>query len=137
MEIPLEEKSVDAVITSPPYLGIEDYTKAYRNENFVVGRDLKAWLGKGGTAEKYFGDMLKVLKGLERVCRPEAGIVMVMWDGFIDGKIIDTCEKMEEIAKKTKLDLEKIWIVKRKPALMKRTRKVGTLRESVIFLRRS
>jgi SAM-dependent methyltransferase len=132
--IPLKDKSVDAVITSPPYLGIEDYTTAYAIENFTVGGKIKNWLGRGGSKEAYFGDMLAVLKELKRVCRPKARMAMVMWDGFLDGRIVDTCEMMSNISKRVGLNLEKIWVVNRKPALAERTRKVGMLRESVLFL---
>lgn len=134
-KLPLKNNTMGAVITSPPYLGIEDYTKAYAIENFVVGGKIEKWLGKGGSAETYFADMLAVLKELRRVCNHGAKLALVMWDGFIGGKIIDTCEMMDKISEKAGLEIEKIWVVNRKPALVDRTKKVGSLRESIIFLR--
>jgi len=135
---PLASRSVSAVVTSPPYLGIDDYTKAYAIENFAVGGSLKVWIGDGATpTEKintYFSDMAAVLHELKRACRPGSQIALVMWDGFVGGEIVDTCEAMAKLAPAAGLGAEKAWIVNRKPALKGRTEKVGELRESIIFL---
>jgi len=140
--LPLAARAVSAVVTSPPYLGIEDYTKAYAIENFAVGGSLKPWLGAAppsSTPEEkvqaYFSDMASVLAEMKRVCMPSAGIAMVMWDGFVRGEIVGMCEAMVRLASVAGLRAEKAWIVNRKPALEGRTRKAGELRESIIFLR--
>ncbi len=141
--LPLPSGSAGAVITSPPYLGIDDYTKAYAIENFVAGRGISEWLGKtdkigggaGETADAYFSGMYTVLKELKRVCRPGTELPMVMWDGFIGGEFFNTCEAVGRAAGQAGLTAERAWIVNRKPALVRRTEKAGTLRESVIFLK--
>lgn len=124
-------RKFDAVITSPPYMGIIDYTKAYAIENFVAGKPIIKWIDD----ENYAKDIEKVFLNLADVCKKDARVAWVTWDGFVDGGVVDVIDQTLSIAESVGFSLDDVWTARTKPALVDRTEKVGSLREVVIFLR--
>ena len=137
--IPLDDNSIDCVITSPPYYNNIDYTKVYEIENWFVNDIMKnepSVRSFISGIDKYFEDMTKVLEELYRVCKPGAQLAIVVGNGF-DGKIVESDILLSEIAEKVGFVVEKIITVNERFALKDRTTKVGKLRESVIILRKN
>ncbi len=131
--MPLDNESVDCVITSPPYLNNIDYTKVYAIENFIAA-------SAAGTAVRsfiddvaYFNDMKLVINELQRVCKPGAKCAIVV--GNAPG--IECDVQLAELAQETGFVVSKIYNAKTRYELENRTTKKGMLRESVITLQKA
>ncbi len=134
----IESESIDAVITSPPYLNNIDYTKLYAIEDFFMKMrsvpTMRSFLS-GVAAQEYFDDMEKVLSELYRVCKPSAHVAIVVGNAYI-GKEIESDVMTCWLATKAGFEVEKMFVMNKRFALENRTTKVGTLRESLIILRK-
>ena len=132
----LEDESIDAIITSPPYLNQIDYTKVYAIENYIIGEKTEPMLRSfiGFDEENYFKDMELVLKEMYRVCRYGARIAIVVANAYIPDRIIESDIIFSQIAEKLGFKVDKIYVLNKRHALEGRTIKVGTLRESMIIL---
>jgi len=141
----LDDNSVDAVITSPPYLNQIDYIKVYEIENFILGGlpkpPIRSFVGFGEDIEvtnklPYFDDMNMVLKELHRVCKPGANVAIVVGNGYINREIIESDIRIAELAESIGFTVEKIYVLNKRFALEERTKKKGILRESMIVLKK-
>ncbi|HLD48727.1 MAG TPA: DNA methyltransferase [archaeon] len=139
--IELDDESVDAIITSPPYLNNIDYTKVYEIENWIASGEtkpaLRSFIGIDDTEtkEKYFTDMEKALKEMYRVLKPNGKVAIVVGNAFM-GEKIDSDILLADIAEKTGFRCEKIIVLNKRAALINRTTKIDELRESCIILRK-
>ncbi|MFA4819969.1 MAG: DNA methyltransferase [Candidatus Aenigmatarchaeota archaeon] len=160
-EMRLENNSIDAIITSPPYLNNIDYTKLYAIEDFFMKMmhvpSLRSFLGvREGKDQKkaYFEDMEQILKEMYRVCKPGAKVAMVVGNAYlrgsqgfhqdpeertsstdIDGEV--ECDFiLSYLADKIGFETEKIFVLNKRFALENRTIKKGVLRESLIILKK-
>ena len=145
----MEDESVGSVITSPPYLNNIDYTKVYAIEEFFIrlkglppmrsyiGSRVsdEGFLGLPQAAVSYFKDMEKVLGELYRVCVPGANVALVVGNGFV-GEVVDSDVVLAYMAEQLGFSLEKIIVLNKRFALENRTEKVGTLRESMLWLKK-
>ncbi len=134
----IADESIDAVITSPPYLNNIDYTKLYAIEDYFMKlrnvTPMRSFLEN--TEEKYFEDMEKVLKELHRVCKPGANLAIVIGNAYIDKEIESdflTCW----LASKAGFEVERVFVLNKRFALKDRTKKVGVLRESLLILKKA
>jgi len=150
--------SVDAVITSPPYLGKQEYVYAYRIEQWLLGlggprpADL---IGGGSGLEiedfsevtefvkgkpretwSYFRDMLTAIKEIHRVCRDGANVCMVISDGCYPSGPVDVCTTLSELAEKAGFKAKSIIVVNKRYCTTPTRRKVGITRESLLFWRK-
>jgi tRNA G10 N-methylase Trm11 len=107
--IPLENKSVDGVITSPPYSFAIDYVKNDESQLKYLRYDIdelkKGMVGlvgknKDEKLENYFQDMDVVCSEVSRVLRPTKYFVMIIGSNTnqtggirLEQKIIDSCSK--------------------------------------------
>ena len=107
--IPLENKSVDGVITSPPYSFAIDYVKndeaQLRYLEYDIDELKKGMVGLVGKnkeekLENYFQDMDVVCSEVSRVLRPTKYFVMIIGSNTnqtggirLEQKIIDSCSK--------------------------------------------
>lgn len=132
--LPLKSSSIDAVITSPPYLGQPDYQTAYRLENFFLGKGVSESEFIGKETEAYFSDMSKALKEMYRVLKEGGKTGIVIGNGFTGGKVVESDLILSELAEKTGFSLDSIFVLNERPALKERTKKVEVLRESLIVL---
>jgi SAM-dependent methyltransferase len=88
--LPLARGSVDLVVTSPPYINVFNYHQQYRKSVEVMGWDLlevaRSEIGSNRkhrqnrflTVIQYCLDMSLVLQELQRVCKPNARIIVVV-----------------------------------------------------------
>ena len=146
----LPDQSVDAIITSPPYLNNIDYTKLYAIEDFFMKmrrvptlrsfigvRDSQEHIdaGSASVAGVYFDDMKAMLTESYRVCKPGAHAAIVIGNAYL-GREVESDFIVAHLAGEIGFEVEKIYILNKRFALENRTTKVGTLRESLIILKK-
>jgi len=154
--ISLDDSTIDAVITSPPYLNKIEYTKIYKIETFLFFNlpqtELKSYVasrvedtdvsGLGLDenlpliAKKYFKDMDKVFKELYRVCKDDSELVVVVGGGCFPDRVVEADRITAEIAEKNDFKVKNILIVRDSWCTRARTIKVGKIRESIILLKK-
>ncbi len=98
--LPLDDNSVDTIITSPPYLNQIDYTKVYAIEEFFIHGDpmpgVRAYIGMKAKetdflpelglpqqARLYFEDMNEALKEMHRVLKAGGKAAVVVGNGYL------------------------------------------------------
>ena len=115
LNLPIEDSSVDAIITSPPYSFAIDYLKNDQPQLEYLGYNLEAlreeMIGLQGRGvenklEIYFDKMNIALKEMQRVSRKNASIVIIIGTNDIqtNGVILET--KVIELAEKLGLKFE-------------------------------
>lgn len=151
--VDLEDESIDAVITSPPYLNQIKYTKIYSIETSLFSdfpkTEMKSFLGERvqenipdvgieknlpTIAYYYFDDMNRVLKELYRVCKNDAKIAIVIGGGCFPDRVVESDRITSELAEKIGFNVDEIVVARQSWCTRKRTIKVGKIRESVILL---
>jgi SAM-dependent methyltransferase len=159
-QLKLDSESIDAVITSPPYLNKIEYTKIYKLELMLffgfpetqmrayIGAEPKAadisTLGLTLTgherlppiAQAYFYDLALALRELHRVCKPGANLAIVLGGGCFPHRVVDTDTATAELAQQIGFDVRKILVARETWCTRARTIKVGKMRESVILLKK-
>jgi DNA modification methylase len=148
--------SVDAVITSPPYLNNIDYTKVYEIEQFIIHEheepavrsyigfakdlqnDILPELDLPPAAIAYFTDMETVLKEMHRVLKSGGNAALVVGNAYFSGieKIIDSDLILAYLAKRIGFEVQDVVVLNERFALENRTQKKGVLRESMIILKK-
>lgn len=146
----LPDASVDAVITSPPYLGKNEYFSAYRLEQWLMGiegprpGDL---IGSGGDVSEvadlvedkpreswsYFRDLFEVIKEIKRVCRTGANICLVVSDGCFPSGPVDVCQTLGELAGRAGLRAKSLVIVNKRYCTTPSRKKLGITREGLLI----
>lgn len=115
LNLPMEENSIDAIITSPPYSFAIDYLKndqpqlEYLGHNLEVLRQEMIGLQGRGVENKleiYFDKMNTALKEMKRVLKKNAPLVIIIGTNDIqtNGVILET--KVIELAEKQGLRFE-------------------------------
>ena len=100
MDLLVDDETVDAVISSPPYFGALDYARDNRLRLWFLGcEDWKA-LDESLTANKkvYLSQMAICLKEMYRVLKPKGWCVLVLGDVERDGKTQRTAEILADLA---------------------------------------
>ncbi|GBD03416.1 hypothetical protein HRbin19_00698 [bacterium HR19] len=113
--LPLEDASIDGIITSPPYSIALDYVSNDAHALRTLGYDLKELReefigvrGKGqGRIDLYNEDMKKSLEEMYRVLKPEKYAVIVIGNATYQGKEIKTVEFIIDYAEKIGFKLVK------------------------------
>lgn len=98
----IEDQSIDAVVTSPPYSLALDYVKNDAHALEAMGLNLKAdreeFIGVRGRPaqriEMYEQDMRRVFQELGRVIRPGGWVMVVVGDATVGGSEIRTTGEM-------------------------------------------
>lgn len=100
MDLPLEEETVDAIISSPPYFGALDYARDNRLRLWFLGCEDWKSLDAALTANRkvYLPQMAECLKEFVRVLKPRGYCVLVLGDVERDGKTRRTAEILAELA---------------------------------------
>ena len=100
MSLPIEDETVDAVISSPPYFGALDYARDNRLRLWFLG--CKDWkeLDASLTANRkvYLPQMKVCLQEIHRVLKPRSHCVLVLGDVERDGRIRRTAEILADLA---------------------------------------
>lgn len=158
-KLKLESESVDAVITSPPYLRKQEYVHAYRIEQWILGLEgpradeligVRAGDAEGENfseiaefvgdrpleAKLYFKDMLAAIKEFYRVCRPGAKVCMVTSDGcFLEGAV-EVCETLSKLAERAGFKVKRMIVVNKRFCTTPARKKVGVARECLLMWER-
>lgn len=144
-----DDNSIDAVITSPPYLNNIDYTKVYAIEEWIANlhdnpyrstpkgvSSLRSYIGYGkpNTPDAYFEDMNDALLEMFRVLKQDGRAVIVVGNAYVNGEIINSDELLAQLAEKIGFSVKEIAVLNKRYALENRTNKKGVLRESMIVL---
>lgn len=98
--LPVEEESIDVVITSPPYANTMDYYLYHKQRMNVLGLDFKAaqkseigsrWEFSSLKAplEKWNADYLEGLRRIEKALRPGGTAVVIIGDSQVAGQLVD------------------------------------------------
>lgn len=113
--LPLNDESIDGIITSPPYSIALDYVSNDAHALKTMGYDLKElreeFIGVRGKGKKrielYNEDMKKSLEEMYRVLKPEKFAVIVIGNATYQGREIKTVEFITEYAEKIGFKLVK------------------------------
>ncbi len=149
----IQDGSVYAVITSPPYLNKIEYTKCYwpEHELFLPNAGpagLRSYIGVRPheidygeylgdlpvAAYLYFKDMEMALSEVYRVLADGGKVAMVVGGGVFPNKVIEVDVAIAEVAERVGFTVDVIMAVGRRAATTRRVVKIGETRESVIFL---
>ncbi len=154
-QLPLEENSVDAIITSPPYLNKIEYTNVYAIEQYLFfGQPsrpaVRSFIGEESNkatedvfegkhalpeiAKPYFYDMNLALQEMYRVLKKDSYAGIVIGNGCFPEQVVQSDELLAELAEKAGFTVEKILVLNKRWCMKDRVFKVGTLRESLLIL---
>lgn len=115
LDLPIDDDSVDAIITSPPYSFAIDYLKNDQSQLEYLGYNLevlrKEMIGLQGRGvenklEIYFEKMNKALEEMKRVSKKNAPIVIVIGTNDIQTNGVRLETKVIELGEKKGLELE-------------------------------
>lgn len=100
MELPVEDGSVDAIISSPPYFGALDYARDNRLRLWFLGvadwKELDASLT--ASSKVYLEQMAVCLQEMDRVPKPDKYCVLVLGDVETNGNKRRTAEILGDLA---------------------------------------
>jgi len=154
-KLKLADESVDAVVTSPPYLNKREYIHAYRIEQQLL--DLSAPApgqligvreegavedfsevgefveGKPLEAKLYFNDVFAAIRELYRVCKPGAKVALVTSDACSPEGVIEVCVPLSELAERAGFKAKRMLVVNRRFCTTPARKKVGVTRESLLL----
>ncbi len=144
----IDTEFIDLVVTSPPYLGKDEYTKIHSiEEHLFFGLPFRKEAkhdffgladGGDGREKAYFRDMERLISEFRRVCKPGAVVAMVVGDGcFPDrGKVARMADELPGIAEKQGFDTEKVTILNERWCTRQRVHKIAKMDESLIIMRK-
>jgi DNA modification methylase len=151
--------SVDAVITSPPYLNKIEYSRIYAIEEELFFsraglRPLRSHVGVhdsdiadadrklreideraccNAQSIAYFSDMWEVIKELYRVCRDGAKVGMVVGNGCFPEGVVDSDMILSQMAEKAGFKALEVRVLSKRNCTKNRVEKVGVTRESLLI----
>ena len=155
--LPLGDECIGVIITSPPYLNKIEYTKIFGIEHFLISDFYKPGLqrffglethGKveldfldetpdlTKTAKFYLKDLSLMFKELYRVCNDNARVAIIIGDALVRRKILDMLSIASDIASYHGFRVSRITIANKRIATTPKRKKIGVLREGIIFLTR-
>lgn len=150
----IEDESVDAIITSPPYLNKIEYTKVYEVELEVFFRKrrqdlIRSYIGLVGreaprtipgledlpdSARLYFSDMLDCLGEMWRVLKDGGKAAVVVAGGVYPDRVVESDYILADLARRVGFRVEKIRVVGKRVATSGRVHRIGAARESIVYL---
>jgi SAM-dependent methyltransferase len=100
MALPIQDRAVDAIISSPPYYGALDYARDNRLRLWFLGcedwKELDSQLT--ASSQVYEEQMSVCLREMHRVLKPGKACILVLGDVERDGKTRRTAEVLAEMA---------------------------------------
>lgn len=154
-KLKLADESVNAIITSPPYLNKREYIHAYRIEQQLLdlGAPAPGQLigvreegavedfsevekfveGKPLEAKLYFNDMFAALKELYRVCKLGAKVALITSDACSPEGVIEVCVPLSELAERVGFKAKRMLVVNRRYCTTPARKKVGVTREGLLL----
>ena len=148
--LPFEDESFDAIITSPPYMNKIEYAQVYRIEEglFFPGRrpaPMRSFVGlklldRGylHTLDMYREDLQKAIEEMYRVLKRGGNAAVVIAGSYIKelGVVFEADVEVAKMAEETGFKVKKIVVARTLWATKKRTKKVGKVRESIVLLKK-
>ena len=115
--IPLEDATVDRIVTSPPYCNSMDYYLYHKQRMNVLGYDFKAvqdveigsrheYSSLRANGEKWSADYGAVLAEFRRVLRPGGHAIVIIGDSQVAGEKIDAAVLTGKIAASIGFDVD-------------------------------
>lgn len=100
MRLPIENESVNVVISSPPYFSALDYARDNRLRLWFLGCEDWKELDASLTANSkvYIPQMAQCLQEITRVLQPKGYCVLVLGDVERDGQMLQTAEILSRLA---------------------------------------
>lgn len=149
----IEDSSVDAIITSPPYLNKIEYTKVYKIEYelFLKGEEpdlIRSFIGLSKlegdyfdpslppVAKAYFKDMQLVIKEAIRVLSEGSKAIFLLAGGVFPTGVVDSDLILAKIAEDEGFKVERIIALNKRVATRNRVEKIGWARESAVVLKK-
>jgi hypothetical protein len=155
----IPDGTVDAVITSPPYLNKIEYARIYSIEEELFFsraglRPLRSHVGihdsdildadmklreideracANAQSIAYFSDMWEVIKELHRVCRKGAKVAMIVGNGCFPEGVIDSDMILSSMAEKAGFKALEVRVLSKRNCTKNRVEKVGVTRESLLI----
>ena len=151
----LADESVDAIITSPPYLNKLEYISAYRIDQELLGLDPPSPKeligvreegvvedfsgieelveGKPLEAKLYFKDMFAAIHELYRVCKPGARVALVTSDACTPKGVIEVCIPLSELAERAGFRAKRMLVVNRRFCTTPARKKIGITQEGLLL----
>ena len=151
----LADETVDAVITSPPYLNKIEYIRAFRIEQEILGLDPPSPKeligireegakedfsevgdvveGKPPEARPYFKDLFAAIRELYRVCKPGAKVALVTSDACTPGGVIEVCAPLSGLAERAGFKAKRMVIVNRRFCTTPARKKIGVAQEGLLL----
>lgn len=101
MSLPIEDDTVDAIVSSPPYFGALDYARDNRLRLWFLGCEDWKVLDASMTANSkvYLPQMSECLEEMHRVLKSGRYCVLVLGDVERDGQIRRTAEILADLAR--------------------------------------
>lgn len=98
--LPIDDATVDAIVSSPPYFGALDYARDNRLRLWFLGCENWKQLDTALTASKkiYLPQMASCLQEMHRVLKPGSYCVLILGDVERDGKLDRTAEILADLA---------------------------------------
>ncbi len=148
------EDSVDAIITSPPYLNKIEYQNVYKIEHeLFFGRKssttIRSFIGtikekdeefghidkivKEEQAKRYFKDMYIVIENLYRALKKGGWVGMVVGNGCFPSSVIESDIILSKIAEEIGFTVKKVIVLNKRFCTTPSRRKIGTARESLLI----
>jgi len=110
-KIPLEDKSIDLIVTSPPYLDKQTYAWDNWLRLWFLGHDYKTIAKKliqTESREKYVQLMTECIKEMYRVLKNDSACFMVVGDANVRGKTVRTAELLIKPAELAGFEVKRI-----------------------------
>jgi SAM-dependent methyltransferase len=106
MSLPVDDETVDAIVSSPPYFGALDYARDNRLRLWFLGCEDWKVLDASMTASSrvYLPQMSQCLEEMYRVLKPESRCVLVLGDVERDGQIRRTAEILADLARQVSMN---------------------------------
>lgn len=150
----IEDESVDAVITSPPYLNKIEYTRVYEVElEIFFGKKvqdlIRSYIGLVGrearrvipgledlpdSAKLYFSDIMDALEEMWRILKDGGRAALVVAGGVYPDRVVESDHILADLARQAGFKVEKIRVIGKRVATSGRVHRIGAARESIIYL---
>ncbi|MBU3904647.1 MAG: hypothetical protein KJ906_00665 [Nanoarchaeota archaeon] len=133
-DLDLKDKSVDFIITSPPYLNKIEYTQIYRTEYALFFDQPKTRIHSAieNEEEHYFNDMRKVIEEMKRVCKGK--VAVVIGGGCFPDRVVEVDRSFARLAEQVGWKVDDILVARNSWCTRSKVMKVARMRESVILL---
>ena len=111
----IDDRSIDFIVTSPPYPNTYDYYLYHKLRMFILGHNVKKvqnneigsrhkHSSKKEDLSSYIDDMIKCFNHFHRILKPNKYFVIVVGDSIIRKEFIDGLEITKQIAERTNFE---------------------------------